>query len=200
MRKIILGGKDLHSLSDIEIIKKITLWDHAAFEIIYDRYNKPLYNYVWNLLNFNSEEAGLVLSEVFIKTFEYTKNKKIDNLKSLLYRIAHNTAIDRIRKNQNQEITIGDESTNYKDPQDKIEKEKIDTNYKIKLMKKYLSMLDEKYRSVLYLVYYQDKSYDEIAVIQNSNKNSIGTLVLQGKKKLKEIMINDGIDPDIFAV
>lgn len=171
-----------------------------AFEIIYDRYNKPLYNYIWTLLNFNSEEAGLVLSEVFIKAFEYTKNKKIDNLKSLLYRIAHNTAIDRIRKNQNQEIAIGDESTNYKDPQDKIEKEKIDTNYKIKLMKKYLSMLDEKYRSVLYLVYYQDKSYDEIALIQNSNKNSIGTLVLQGKKKLKEIMINDDIDPDIFAV
>ena len=200
MRKIILGGKDLHSLSDIEIIEKINLWDHVAFEIIYDRYNKPLYNYIWTLLNFNSEEAGLVLSEVFIKAFEYTKNKKIDNLKSLLYRIAHNTAIDRIRKNQNQEIAIGDESTNYKDPQDKIEKEKIDTNYKIKLMKKYLSMLDEKYRSVLYLVYYQDKSYDEIALIQNSNKNSIGTLVLQGKKKLKEIMINDGIDPDIFAV
>lgn len=200
MRKIILGGKDWHSLSDIEIIKKINLWDHMAFEIIYDRYNKPLYNYIWTLLNFNSEEAGLVLSEVFIKAFEYTKNKKIDNLKSLLYRIAHNTAIDRIRKNQNQEIAISDESNNYKDPQDKIEKEKIDINYKIKLMKKYLSMLDEKYRSVLYLVYYQDKSYDEIALIQNSNKNSIGTLVLQGKKKLKEIMINDGIEPDIFTV
>lgn len=200
MKKISLGTQDLHSLSDAEIIKQIIWGQTSAFEIIYDRYNKSLYNYIWTLLNFNSNEAGLVLSEVFIKAYEYIKNKEIDNLKSLLYRIAHNTSIDRIRKNQKQDIAMSSKEENQKDPKDKIEKEKIDTEYKIKLIKEYLSRLDEKYRSVLYLMYYENKTYDEIAMIQKSNKNSVGTLVLQAKRKLKEMIVNEGIDPDIFLI
>ncbi len=199
MKKIFFLDKDWHSLSDTQIIKQIVGGNNSTFEVIYDRYNKTLYNYILTLLNFNSEEAGLVLSDVFIKAYEYIiKENNIDNLKSLLYRIAHNTSIDRIRKNQNQDTVIPKELEKYSDPEDKKQKEKVDTQYKIKLIKKYLMKLEERYRSVLYLLYYEGKSYDEIAEIQQSNKNSIGTLVLQWKKKLKEIIINEGMDPDIF--
>lgn len=196
--KYILSGNP-PVISDEEIIKKITWWDVPTFEIIYDRYKNQIYNYVWTLLNYNWEEAGLVLSDVFIKAYEYIINKKVDNLKSLLYRIAHNTAIDWIRSNKVKDVVI-DVDIDHPDPFDGKEKEKIDINYKKKLIKKYMSELDEKYRSVLYLLYYEDKSYDEIAMIQNSNKNTVWTLALQGKKKLKEIMISAGVDPNIFLI
>ena len=188
----------IHTLSDDEIVKKIKKWDSVAFEIIYDRYKNLLYNYIWTLLNFNSDEAGLVLSDVFIKAYEYIQQKNIDNLKSFLYRIAHNTAVDWIRVNQNKDTKIPKNTEEQKDQSDDIEKWKIDIQYKKKLIEKYLSELDDKYRSVLYLLYYENKSYDEIAMIQQSNKNTIWTLVLQGKKKLKELILNAGIDPDIF--
>jgi len=192
--------KDAHALSDIEVIQQIRWWHTDAFELIYERYNKPLYNYIWTLLNFNTEEAGMVLSDVFIEAFTYIQNKDIDNLKSLLYRMAHNSSIDRIRKNENQKEWLPEETENYADHHDIQRKEKIDTGYKRKLMHTYLSKMDEKYRSVLYLVYYEDKSYDEIAIIQNSNKNSIGTLAFQGKKKLEDLMKHAGIDPNIFLL
>jgi len=188
------------STPDNILIEQTVLWNKSAFEIIYERYNKQLYNYIWTILNFNTEEAWLVLSDVFIKVYEYIQNRSVENLKSLLYRIAHNTSVDRIRTNQNQNIKIPDEAKNYIDHEDKIQKENLNIEYKRKLMKKYLSKLDEKYRSVLYLVYYEDKSYDEIAIIQQSNKNSIGTLAFQWKKKLEEIIKNAGIDPDIFLI
>ncbi|MEI8253905.1 MAG: sigma factor-like helix-turn-helix DNA-binding protein [bacterium] len=46
--------------------------------------------------------------------------------------------------------------------------------------------MDEKFRDVLYLYYYEEKSYDEIADIIESNKNSVGTMISNGKKALKE--------------
>lgn len=199
MRKISFF-KDTHVLSDAEIVMQIREWQSDAFELIYERYSPPLYNYIWTLLNFNTEEAWMVLSDVFIETFKYIQHKDIDNLKSLLYRIAHNSSIDRIRKNETQKERLPEEAEQYEDHHDAQRKDKLDTGYKRKLMKTYLSKMDEKYRSVLYLVYYENKSYDEIAVIQKSNKNSIGTLAFQGKKKLEELIKNAGIDPNIFLL
>ena len=192
--------KDTNILSDTEVIHQIRWWQSDAFELIYERYCKPLYNYIRTLLNFNTEEAGMVLSDVFIEAFKYIQTKDIDNLKGLLYRIAHNSSIDRIRKNEHQKEGLPEEAEHYEDHHDRQHKDKLDTGYKRKLMQEYLSKMDEKYRSVLYLVYYENKSYDEIAVIQNSNKNSIGTLAFQGKKKLEELMKHAGIDPNIFLL
>lgn len=131
------------------------------------------------LLNFNADESGLVLSDVFIKAYEYLQKKDIDNLKGFLFKISHNASVDWIRAHNHAELLITHEVENYSDPKDALHKNNLDVHYKKSLIKNYLSRLDEKYRSVLYLVYYEDKSYDEIAIIQQSNKNSIGTLAFQ---------------------
>jgi len=126
------------------------------------------------MLNFNTEEAGFVLSDVFIKAYEYIKFKEIDNIKGLLYKIAHNTSIDRIKTQKDKHPTSSEELyINHEDSKDKIEKLHVNTKYKSQLLQQYLVQLDEKYRSVLYLNYYENKSYDEIAAIQDSNKNTI---------------------------
>jgi DNA-directed RNA polymerase specialized sigma subunit len=59
------------------------------------------------------------------------------------------------------------------DTQDSIEKENLNTEFKQAIMMKYLSQLDENFRNVLYLYYYENKTYDEIAQIISSNKNSV---------------------------
>ncbi|MEI7918995.1 MAG: sigma factor-like helix-turn-helix DNA-binding protein [bacterium] len=96
-----------------------------------------------------------------------------------MFRLSHNACVDRIRAHHEQEVSITHEVENYSDPKNISDKNALDTDYKKLLVQTYLSTLDEKYRSVLYLVYYENKSYDEIAAIQQSNKNSIGTLAFQ---------------------
>ena len=193
-------GSSERSLSDNDVIQEILSWNSSAFEIIYERYSKQLYNYILTLLNFNTDEAGLVLSDVFIKVYDYLQKKDIDNLKSLLFKIAHNTAVDWIRAHQHQDRHLPRELETYVDPKDLIRKGALNTAYKKQLMADCLSKLDEKYRSVIYLLYYEGKSYDDIAVIQQSNKNSIGTIAFQWKKKLEEIIKKSGLDPNIFLL
>lgn len=199
MRKISFFTKPPSNFDDKELWKKIAKWEDRAFEILYERYNKWLYNYVWTMLNFNTDEAGFVLSDIFIKAYEYIQSKEVDNIKWLLYKIAHNTTIDRIKTQKDKHPKLSeDEYENHEDHSDYTEKKWINTEFKKKLLQKYLTEIDEKYRSVLYLSYYENKSYDEIAEIQQSNKNSIGTLVFQWKKKLEDLLRNTGIDINIF--
>lgn len=199
MRKISFFSKPPTTLEDKELWNKIVAWEDRAFEILYERYNKSLYNYIWTMLNFNTEEAGFVLSDVFIKVYQYIKSKETDNIKGLLYKIAHNTTIDRI-KTQKRKGPIKSENLymNHEDSKDKKEKIRVNTKYKSELLQNYLGQLDEKYRSVLYLNYYENKSYDEIANIQESNKNTIGTLVFQWKKKLEDLLRKANIDINTF--
>jgi RNA polymerase sigma factor (sigma-70 family) len=151
------------------------------------------------MLNFNTEEAGFVLSDVFIKAYEYIKRKDIENIKWLLYKIAHNTTIDRIKVQKDKHPTgSNDLYINHEDSKDKIEKLRVNTKYKSQLLEHYLGQLDEKYRSVLYLNYYENKSYDEIAIIEDSNKNTIWTLVFQWKRKLEDLLRNTWLDINIF--
>ena len=183
MYKISFFGTKDRPFSDNEAIQQIRWWNASVFEIIYERYSKSLYNYILTLLNFNPDDAGFVLSDVFIKAHEYIQKKDIDHLKSFLFRIAHNASVDWIRVHHHHESPIPHEAQHYHDPKDIIHKHNLDTRYKKTLVQTYLSRLDEKYRSVLYLMYYEGKSYDEIAIIQHSNKNSIGILAFQWKKK-----------------
>ena len=125
------------------------------------------------------------MSDVFIKVFEYIKKNDVQNFKTFLYKIAHNTCIDFIRTNKSQ-YNIDDSADYFQDSHDTQEKEKINNKFKEKLIMDYLDQMWEKYKDVLYLYYQEEKSYDEIAQIIWSNKNSVWTIMFNAKKILKE--------------
>jgi RNA polymerase sigma factor (sigma-70 family) len=57
-----------------------------------------------------------------------------------------------------------------------------------KEMDEALEKLPHKYKEVLMLRYYFDKSYEEISEILGKPVNTVGTLLNRAKKKLMEIM------------
>jgi RNA polymerase sigma-70 factor (ECF subfamily) len=56
-----------------------------------------------------------------------------------------------------------------------------------------MGQIEGKFRDVLYLYYFEEKSYEEIAEILESNKNSVGTMILKAKKALKEKIKDENI-------
>ena len=139
------------------------------------------------MLNYNYDDTVSLTSDVFIKFYEYIKHHDIENVKSILYRIAHNAAIDLMRTNQSQYEQSFDEEKIQHIPSKEDHKHEINVMFQEELFQKLLSLLDEQYREVLYLYYYEEKSYEDIADIFGTNKNSIGTLLFTAKKKLNEL-------------
>lgn len=180
-------GKNRKEMTDEMILQYVKKWDTNIFEIIYDKRNQKLFSYLMTILNYNKEEANQILWDTFIALYEYNKTHTVDNCKSFLYTTAHNRAVDHIKKlsEEYNHEAIKDIKIDEADIQ---LKENINLYFKNGLVNKYLHMLHVTERQALHLYYYEDKSYDEIATIIWSNKNTVWQNISQAKKKLKELV------------
>lgn len=149
------------------------------------------------VLNYNKEDAEQVVWDVFIALFEYNKENLIRNCKTFLYTTAHNKAID-IMKKKTEGYGEKLSQRNEVDVHDIQKKELLHLRYKQQLVQKYLLMLQPREKEVVHLFFYEDKSYEEISEILGTNKNTIGTILLQAKKKLKEFVQRENMQ-DILA-
>jgi len=180
---------NLLELSDEQIIEVVRIENKGLYSEIIKRYQNKLSHYLRKFV-YNPDELEDVLQVVFVKTyknlFSFNTNKKFS---SWIYKIAHNEAINHIKKNStNHQISLDkveyqiiDKSVNIDDDFDKnLLKEQIENS---------LSLLKLKYQEPLILFYLEQKSYEEISDILRIPKNTVGTLISRGKKILKKNLI-----------
>ena len=176
-------------LSDEQIIEVIRVENKGLYSEIIKRYQKKLSHYLRKFV-YNPDELEDVLQVIFVKTyknlFSFNTNKKFS---SWIYKIAHNEAINHIKKNStNHQISLDkveyqiiDKSVNLDNDFDKILlKEQIENS---------LNLLKLKYKEPLILFYLEQKSYEEISDILRIPKNTVGTLISRGRKILKKNLI-----------
>lgn len=179
---------EMESLSDNELIKLIRK-NPDLYKEITIRYQGKLFAYLYRLIG-DKDEAEDLLQNVFIKAYRninsYDTNRKFS---SWIYRIAHNEAVNHIkRKSLKRFISL----ENIVSTKDKLESASEEDNAEEKWIKKETNQeVDEaikklpfKYRQVLVLRYFSDKSYEEISEILGKPVNTVGTLIKRAKDKL----------------
>ena len=181
---------DINKNSDEELVK-LTLSNQDYFLFIMKRYKDKLLRYILRISNIKKEDAEDLLQEVFIKVYQ-NLNDFDQKLKfsSWIYRITHNIVIDNFRKiKARPEIANLDEEINDRVLENiksdfNISRE-IDIKYLRDVMEKVLKKIDRKYREVLVLRFFEDKSYEEISDILKKPMGTISTLINRAKKQFK---------------
>ena len=176
---------DMQDLSDEQIIGKVLEDNKDIYIEIIKRYEKKLSHYLHKFIS-DQDEIEDVLQVVFIKTYKnlygFDQNKKFS---SWIYRIAHNEAVNYLKKKKASKICLDD--VEYKLVDEKVDLNSgIDNNFLKKDIEKILGSLKLKYREPLILFFFEGKSYEEISDILRIPKNTVGTLILRGKKLIKE--------------
>lgn len=192
------------NFSDEELLQRIQKWETELFEQIVERYSQKLYRYLYYYFNFQWAIAEDVVQDIFVKLRE--KLRKYDSkqkFKSRLYRFAHNYTIDWIRKNQKDErvqafsnvLWNKDETWhNFADNfvvSDEDMLDSLHSTMKSDVLKYLLERLDSKYKDVVLLFYFEQKSYDEIAYVLDIKPAHVGTLLLRAKNKIKVLIASD---------
>ena len=79
----------------------ITAGDQAAFNLLLERYMDVLYQYAWRLTQ-NAAKAEDLSQELWLTVWQQAKsyNAKKASVKTWLYRILHNKAVDSARKDR----------------------------------------------------------------------------------------------------
>ena len=85
-------------------IEKIKQKDERAFEQMFEQLKVPIFNYILRMVK-NMQVAEDLFGEVFIRVINSLPNIDTSiNIKSWIYKIAHNLVIDHFRKQKNVKI------------------------------------------------------------------------------------------------
>ena len=160
---------------------------------IIERYQGKLFAYLYRMIG-NRDEAEDLLQDVFIKAYKNLNSFDVDRkFSSWIYRIAHNEAVNYIkRKSLKRFISWEDISSTRDKLESSSSEEGADDAWARKEIRQEVSealkKLPAKYKEVLLLRFFSDKSYEEISEILGRPVNTVGTLINRAKKKLAEEM------------
>jgi len=175
----------IEKISDENLVVLVCTKNQELYEEIVKRYQNKLLRYVRYLIK-DQHKAEDVVQETFIKAFINLKGFNVKKkFSSWIYRIAHNEAINNIKKYR-KEIFLSTESwsKNFFISKESPYKKISDKETK-KHLKDCLNGLPLKYRESITLFYLEEKSYKEISDILRLSIGGVGARINRAKKMLK---------------
>lgn len=166
--------------------------DTGIIEIIRD-YKDGLTLYINSFVD-NIYTAEDLMEDTFFKVA--TKKPRFSgksSFKTWLYAIARNMTLDYLRKNKKLANIPIEDLNNYIAEEMDVEKEYLINEQKI-LLHQTMRELKSEYFQVLYLVYFEDFTNEEIAKIMKKNKRQIENLIYRAKNTLKSELEKEGFE------
>ncbi len=184
---------------DEDLMLRYRNGDEDAFEMLYRRYEKPVFSFIYRIL-MSVADAEDLCQETFLRLVKEKKKYQVSgNFKTWIFRIALNLCRDRLRRKKfrshrsldapslSQNGNIFEFQNALADPApDQIDC--MEKNEMKVLIQKAFAKLPEKQRTVVILKEYQALKFSEIAEIMKSPVGTIKSLNHRGHKKLKKIL------------
>lgn len=176
------------SRSDAELVRSILASNNDDFKILMERYQQKIFAYLYRFLYQNEEAAMDITQDVFIKVYQNLASVDLERpLQPWIYRIAHNEAANYLRSvSRKKESQLEDDQWN--SMSGKADTNQMEEEETKKLILQTLDKIDPKYREVLVLYFFEDKSYKDIADILDSTTNTVGTFISRGKKQMEKLL------------
>ncbi len=151
----------------------------------YEAHNDAIFRFA--LFQTSSRTVALdITQDTFIKTWEYLADgNTVENMKALLYRIAHNLIIDYRRKKKTVSLD-GMTESGFDVGFDPTEHSFSAADAKEAM--KTLSMIDKKYKDVVVMRHIEGMSVKEIADITGESENTISVRIHRGLEKLRDMI------------
>ncbi len=178
---------------DDELVRRLRAGDESAYETLLQRFQQPVYNLAFRLLN-DPGDAGDVVQEVFLKIFRnVTHFRRQSSLKTWIYRITVNEAHNQRRwffRHRSREVGLDDEPQQVR-TRNVPDSERSPFDYtfdreKHELIENALARINPLFREAVVLRDVEDLSYDEIAEVLQISLGTVKSRILRGREALRE--------------
>lgn len=181
---------------DEEIMMEYRAGSMVALEEIFQRYKKPILNYAFKLLSSFADAEDVVGEVFYILTSRKDSYEPVAKFSTWIYTIAHNVAIDRIRRrrkifffwqkrdkdgNSYEELDMPD--TRFM-PDSSAQENDISI-----YVKKAIDKLPFNLKEAIVLRQYHNLSYDEIAAVLNCSLSKVKILIFRAKECLRKELL-----------
>lgn len=189
--------------NDFNLIKSAKDGSQKAYAELMHRYKDALYFMVLKMVN-NKDDAMDLTVSTFAKAFENLERYKPDfAFSTWLFRIATNAGIDFLRKKKLDTVSIDnyvseegeDRSLEFKSNVLNPEEFSI-KKQQTKLLKEIIDTLPSRYKVLIVLRYYDELSYDEIALQLDLPLGTVKVQLFRAKDLLSNIFKKKQADSD----
>lgn len=170
--------ENLNQLTDDKLVALYSKGDNKAFDELLSRYQGKLFNYIYFIVR-NQEQAEDIFQETFVKaivTIQQGRYTADGRFGAWLTRIAHNLVIDSFRQERNENTVSNDEVevdlfNNADLCDDNVEMQMVN-DQTLADVRRLIDALPDNQREVVYMRFYQDLSFKEIADITGVSINT----------------------------
>jgi len=178
--------------SDEVLIGRIAKGDRLAMQVLFARHHVRVYRFVLRLVG-NPTVAEDLISEVFLDVWRQADRfEGRSAVSTWMLAIARFKALSALRKRPDEELdeetaaTIEDTADT---PEVALEKKDKST-----VLRQCLEKLSPEHKEIIDLVYYHEKSVEEVAEIVGIPENTVKTRMFYARKKLAELLSAAGVE------
>jgi RNA polymerase sigma-70 factor (ECF subfamily) len=182
----------MQTTSDEVLIGRIAKGERLAMQVLFARHHVRVYRFVLRLVR-NEATAEDLISEVFLDIWRQAgKFEGRSAVTTWMLSIARFKALSALRRKPEEELDdetaerIEDQSD---DPETALAKKDKGT-----VLRQCLTALSAEHREIIDLVYYHEKSVEEVAGIVGIPEATVKTRMFYARKKLSELLKERGID------
>ena len=178
--------------TDEMLLERIATGDRSAMHTLYARHNVRVYRFVLRMLRDVTATEDLV-SQVFLDVWRTASQfEGRSQVSTWLLSIARFKALTALRQRKYEDIDQ-DEVMEVADSADTPEAS-LDRSRTSEILRACVAKLSPAHREIVNLVYYHEKSVDEVAGIVGIPASTVKTRMFYARKQLADLLKNAGID------
>lgn len=182
----------MQSTTDEVLIARIAGGDRLAMQVLFARHHVRVYRFVLRLVR-NEATAEDLISEVFLDIWRQAgKFEGRAAVSTWMLGIARFKALSALRRRP--EAELDDETAEQIEDTSDDPETTLAKKDKGSQLRQILSKLSNEHREIIDLVYYHEKSVQEVAGIVGIPEATVKTRMFYARKKLSELLKEQGID------
>jgi RNA polymerase sigma-70 factor (ECF subfamily) len=180
------------AMSDADLVAGIAAGDKVAMRVLYSRHSVAVFRFAMRLLDSRMAAEDVVI-EVFLAVWrDANRFRERSRVATWLLAIARHKAVDALRQRQCEQLD-DDVAALIEDLSDNSEAV-VNKEKTCSIIRNCLNHLSPKHREIIDLIYYEDKSIDEVAKIVGIMRNTVKTRMFYARKRLTALLVTQGID------
>ena len=186
------------STPDRDLVASAIKGIDGGFEELVKRYQRPISAYVYRMVG-DYESALDLTQEIFIKIYgSLSKYRPEFKFSTWIYKIAHNAAIDHLRRNSGRERSLqnGTEADSYdlpiesEGPSPEQQSERAERRAEIETV---IRSLPTPYRELIVLRHSQDLTYEEIVEVTALPLGTVKNRLFRAREMMRQQFLYRGI-------
>ena len=165
--------------------------DRSAFDEILIAYRDGLTLFIDGFVH-DTMTAEDIAIDVF--TYLLTDPEKYNfsvTLKTYLYMLGRSRALDHLKRKRKRIIVAPEDAEAELADHDSLERTVL-ADERSRIVNRAIAKLPEKMRTAVYLVFFEDLSYEEAAKVMKMNKKQVDNLLYRAKGQLRELLGEEG--------